>query len=98
VKTARAAVEAAGFEVDHLTYFFSPLFVAAGAVKVAREIRKKAPARWRAHDEGIEGLMEARTSPTLTKILVSVLALERPIVRRGRVPFGTSILCVARAR
>jgi hypothetical protein len=46
----------------------------------------------------LEGLMEARTSPLLTKILVWVLDLERPIVRRWRLPFGTSVLCVARAR
>ncbi|HEY5013781.1 MAG TPA: class I SAM-dependent methyltransferase [Acidimicrobiia bacterium] len=98
VKTARTAIEAAGFDVEHATYFFSPLFIAAGAVKLGREIRKKAPVRWRAHDESLEGLMEARTSPILTKILVRVLDLERPIVRRGRLPFGTSVLCVARAR
>jgi SAM-dependent methyltransferase len=97
-KTARAAIEAAGFDVEHSTYFFSPLFVAAGTVKLAREVRKKAPARWRARDEGLEGLVEARTSPMLTKILVWVLDLERPFARRGRVPFGTSVLCVARAR
>jgi SAM-dependent methyltransferase len=98
VKTARTAIEAAGFDVEHATYFFSPLFIAAGTVKLAREAREKLPERWRAHDESLEGLMEARTSPMLTKLLVWVLGLERPIVRRGRMPFGTSVLCVARAR
>ncbi len=96
--TARTAIDAAGFDVEHATYFFSPLFIAAGVVKLLREGRKKLPVRWRAHDEGLEGLMEARTSPLLTKILVWVLDLERPIVRRWRLPFGTSVLCVARAR
>jgi SAM-dependent methyltransferase len=96
--TARAAVDAAGFDVEHATYFFSPLFLAAGAVKIAREARKKLPVRWRAEDGELEDLVEARTSPLLTKILVWVLDLERPIVRRGRLPFGTSVLCVARAR
>ena len=96
--TARSAIEAAGFDVEHATYFFAPLFIAAGTVKLAREARKKLPVRWRAHDESLEGLMEARTSPLLTTLLVWVLGLERPIVRRGRMPFGTSVLCVARAR
>jgi len=96
--TARAAIDAAGFDVERTTYFFSPLFIAAGAVKLAREARKKLPVRWRAHNESLEGLMEARTSPLLTKILVWVLALERPIARRWRLPFGTSVLCVAKAR
>lgn len=96
--TARTAIDSAGFDVEHATYFFSPLFVAAGVVKVGREARKMLPVRWRAGDESLEGLMEARTSPLLTKILVWVLDLERPIVRRWRLPFGTSVLCVARAR
>jgi SAM-dependent methyltransferase len=98
LKTARAAIEAAGFEVEHATYFFSPLFIAAGTVKLAREVRERLPVRWRAHDGSLEGLMEARTSPLLTKVLVWVLGLERPITRRRRMPFGTSVLCTARAR
>lgn len=98
LKTARTAIEAAGFEVEDATYFFSPLFIAAGTVKLAREARERLPVRWRAHDESLEGLMEARTSPRLTKLLVWVLGLERPIIRRGRLPFGTSVLCTAHAR
>jgi SAM-dependent methyltransferase len=99
--TARAAIENAGFEVERSTYFFSPLFVASGAVQLARKARTKLPSRWRARerdDGSLDGLMETRTSPLITKTLVSVLALERPIVRRGRLPFGTSVLCLARAR
>jgi SAM-dependent methyltransferase len=95
---ARAVVDAAGFDIEHSTYFFSPLFVASGTVKLAREARKKAPARFRARDEGLESLVEARTSPMVTKVVGGVLALERPLARRGHLPFGTSVLCVARAR
>jgi SAM-dependent methyltransferase len=96
---ARTAIEAAGFEVEHATYFFAPLFLASGAVKLGREARKKLPARLRArNDASLEGLMETRTSPLLTKTMVSVLALERPIVKRWRLPFGTSVLCLAHAR
>lgn len=98
VTTARDAIQAAGFEVEHATYFFSPLFVASAVVKAAREARKKLPARWRAQQTSLEGLMETRTSPSLTRVLVGLLGLERPIVRRWRLPFGTSVLCVARAR
>jgi SAM-dependent methyltransferase len=99
VATARSAIEAAGFEVEHATYFFAPLFVASISVKLAREARKRLPARWRASDDAsLEGLMETRTSPRITKTLVSVLACERPLVRRWKVPFGTSVLCLARAR
>jgi SAM-dependent methyltransferase len=96
--TARAVIEASGFEVEHATYFFLPLFLAAGSVKLVREGRKKLPTQWRAHDDDLGGLMEARTSPVVTRVLVWVLNLERPILRRGRLPFGTSVLCVARAR
>jgi SAM-dependent methyltransferase len=96
--TARTALESAGFDVEHATYFFAPLFIAASVVHFGRELRNRLPTRWRVHNEGSEGLMETRTSPLLTKILVWVLGLERPIVRRWRLPFGTSVLCVARAR
>lgn len=99
VATARTAIESAGFTVDHATYFFAPLFLASGTVKLAREARKRLPSRWRApEDAPLDGLMETRTSPLITKTLVAMLGLERPIVRRSRLPFGTSVLCVAHAR
>jgi SAM-dependent methyltransferase len=87
--TARAALDAGGFEVEHATYFFASLFVAASVVHFGRALRNRLPVRWRAHDEGLEGLMETRTSPLITKSLVWILDLERPIVRRWRLPFGT---------
>ena len=99
VATARAALEAGGFEVERATYFFAPLFIASTTVKFARDLREKLPTRWRAHESAnLDGLMETRTSPMLTKALVGILDLERPFIRRARLPFGTSVLCVARAR
>jgi SAM-dependent methyltransferase len=62
--TALAAVEAAGFDVEHATYFFAPLYIASSVVRFGRELRNKLPRSWRAHDNGsLEGLMETRTSP-----------------------------------
>jgi hypothetical protein len=33
--------------------------------------------------------------PVLNRLMRAVLALERPLVRRGVVPFGSSLLAVA---
>jgi SAM-dependent methyltransferase len=98
VERTREAVESAGFDVEHITYFFAPLYIAASVVRFARALRERLPARWQATDSGLDGLMETRSSPMVTRILVAILALERPVVRRGRLPIGTSVLCVARAR
>jgi SAM-dependent methyltransferase len=98
VAAARTAIESAGFDVQHATYFFAPLFLASGAVKLGREARKRLPLRWQAPENAsLDGLMETRTSPVITKALVSLLSLERPLARRRGMPFGTSVLCLARA-
>jgi SAM-dependent methyltransferase len=87
----------AGFDVERATYFFSPLFFAAAAVKLMRTVRA-ALRPGRADAERFDELVEARSPRALTAVMVKLLNLERPILRRWDEPLGTSILCIARAR
>jgi SAM-dependent methyltransferase len=96
--TLGRAMQAGGFEIERMTYFFAPLFLASGAVQLARHTRDMLPARFRSGDADLSELAEARTSPALTRALVAVLGAERHLMRHRDVPFGTSVLCRARAR
>jgi SAM-dependent methyltransferase len=86
--TLPSALTAAGFSVDRVRYFFAPLFVGSAAVQLARRVVRPAPS---------DDLVETRASPVVNRALLAVLRWERPLVRRGWVPFGTSVLATARA-
>jgi SAM-dependent methyltransferase len=94
--TARELAERAGFEVARITYFFFPLFFAAGALKglrTARDRIKPPPP-----PSGIGDLTEGRPHPALSASLLKLLAIEKVWLRDHDLPLGTSILCVARPR
>jgi 2-polyprenyl-3-methyl-5-hydroxy-6-metoxy-1,4-benzoquinol methylase len=93
-RTARAALEASGFEVLRLTYFFTPLFFAAGAVKLVRS--GVALVREPSEPRAFTDLVETRAPSALTNAMLRVLRVERRFLTRRDVPFGTSLLCVAR--
>jgi 2-polyprenyl-3-methyl-5-hydroxy-6-metoxy-1,4-benzoquinol methylase len=94
---ARALAEAAGFEVVRTTYFFFPLFFAAGLVKLVRSARNAVLGKPELPSDMGE-LTEARTNPLINRVMLALLALENPARRKLGLPLGTSILCVARAR
>ena len=80
----RRLVETAGFSVVRVSYFNTLLFP---AVALARAWK-----RWRGdprHDL-------RRPAPALNRALERLFALERHIVPRGALPFGGSLLLVAR--
>jgi SAM-dependent methyltransferase len=85
-----------GFEVARTTYFFGPLFFAALAMKGLRTVRSalrgQAPAR------DISELTESANVAVLNRLMLGVLEPERLWLGRGELPFGTSILAIARAR
>jgi 2-polyprenyl-3-methyl-5-hydroxy-6-metoxy-1,4-benzoquinol methylase len=91
---ARALLETCGFEVVRMTYFFAPLFFAAGTVKLIR--RASDTLRQRPEPEMFTDLVETRASPRLTKAMLGVLGAERRVLRNHDLPLGTSLLCVAR--
>jgi hypothetical protein len=90
-------LERAGFEVGRATYLFAPLFFAALGVKGLRTIRDLvAPAPKAEH---MSELSEAKNVDILNKVVVTAHAPERRWLGGNRgLPFGTSVLAVARPR
>jgi trans-aconitate methyltransferase len=85
----RAAVEAAGFEVERTTYFNSLLFPVAAAVRLARRYLIR-------HQEATADL--AVPGRTVNELLTRVFAAERRVLRHVDLPFGVSVLALARRR
>lgn len=78
----------AGFVVRRLTHFMAPLMPLLGV----RWLARAATGGRRVHQRR---RLELRVLPVLNRLMRAVLALERPLVRRGVVPFGSSLLAVA---
>jgi SAM-dependent methyltransferase len=81
-------LRAAGFEVRRLTHFMAPL-----VPLVALRWLLQAVSRGR-RSEARRG-MELRVVPGLNGLMRALLALERPLVRAGRLPFGSSLIAIA---
>jgi ferric-dicitrate binding protein FerR (iron transport regulator) len=80
----RRAAEEAGFAVERLTYFNTLLAPAIVAVRLAR-----AALRRPGHDL-------ARPGPLVNRVLAAVFGAEAGLLRWLSLPFGISILLVAR--
>lgn len=79
----------AGYAVEYLTPYMTSLFPAVWLRRFAHVLR--------AADAPVLG--ELRIVPGLNELLLWLLSLEIPfIVRRRRLPFGTSLLTIARKR
>lgn len=81
-----ARLRGAGFTVPHATYFNATLFPPIAAVRLLNRLR------------GVEGGSDADAlpGPALNRLLEGVFAAERFWVPQGRLPFGVSLLAVAR--
>ncbi|MDD5163743.1 MAG: class I SAM-dependent methyltransferase [Candidatus ainarchaeum sp.] len=85
-------LESAGFEIEFISYWNALLFVPSAFVKIINKNTKK---NWKKRQES-----------NLTKLpgffnsaLITALKLENFLVgRKARLPFGTSIVCLAKAR
>ena len=82
----RAAVEAAGFVVDRCTYGFAGVFPVFAAERAVRRLRRRpnAPA---------DGL--PRVSPAQDRVLMGLSRVERRVLRRRDLPFGSSVFLAA---
>jgi SAM-dependent methyltransferase len=91
---ARALAEGAGFEIERSTYFFFPLFFAAGGVKALRLARQT----WLgpAGPPRFDAMAETKNHPALNAAMLRLLALERRWLRNRDLPLGTSVLILAR--
>jgi SAM-dependent methyltransferase len=95
VASARALAVESGFEVVRSTYFFSPLFFAAAAVKGLRMARR-ALFQEPAAATHLGDLTEAKSYSALNRAMLRLLALETCWLERRDLPLGTSILVWAR--
>src|SRR5262249_26778692 len=80
----RAAVERAGFAVLRVSYFNTLLFPLLVAVRVWKRLRGD-----RGHDL-------RRPAAPLNELLERVFALERYLVPRVPLPFGSSLILIGR--
>jgi 2-polyprenyl-3-methyl-5-hydroxy-6-metoxy-1,4-benzoquinol methylase len=84
----REKLRAAGLEVLRLTHFMAPLVPLVAARWLLRAV---AGGRGPSERRGLE----LTVVPGLNGLMRAVLALERPLVRAGRLPFGSSLVAVA---
>ena len=82
----RSGLKSAGFEVSHMSYFNTWLFP---PIALVRLIHKWIPA-------GETGMETSLPPAWLNRLLLGLFASERLLVTRGRLPFGVSLLAVAR--
>jgi SAM-dependent methyltransferase len=87
----REALEAAGFEVVHLTHIMALLVPSLIAARLlGRALAPLVGSAAQRRDA------ELRVIPLLNPIFRTALRLERWWLRRGTLPFGTSLLAIAR--
>jgi SAM-dependent methyltransferase len=84
----RRKLRAEGFEVRRLAHFMAPLV----PLVVLRWLRRALSRRGSALDRR---RLELSVVPGVNRVMSAVLALERPIVRLGGLPFGSSLIAVA---
>ncbi len=84
----RRLLESAGLAVDRLTHFSTALFPVIAAVRLMRKCR---------HGNGTMKRSDLRPMPRwLDRSLLAVAMTERHVVRHLDLPFGSSILGIAR--
>ena len=80
----RRAVEAAGFVVERVSYFNTLLLPAIGVVRLVRRALRR------------DGHDLRRPGPMVNRVLEVVFGFERHLLRRLDLPFGSSLLLIAR--
>jgi SAM-dependent methyltransferase len=75
------------FEIEHSSYFNTFLFVPVVAGRLLQKLMSRS------------GTDEAAVPPfPVNTLLEKIFSAETPLVTRARLPFGVSVLCVARKR
>jgi SAM-dependent methyltransferase len=87
-RTLRRALAQAGFGVDRTSYFNTILFLPVAAVRLGRRLVRRPGARQSDFDLG---------PASLNRLLGAVFGVEASLVARRDLPFGVSVLALARA-
>jgi SAM-dependent methyltransferase len=82
-------LQAHGFSVDHASYFNSLLFLPVAAIRAGRRLLRTA-------DPPDRSDFDLRLPRPVERLLEKAFSAERHLVTRGAMPFGVSLLCVAR--
>jgi SAM-dependent methyltransferase len=82
-------LRAHGFSVEHASYFNSLLFLPVAAIRAGRRLL-------RTPDPPDRSDFDVRLPRRVERILEAAFSAERHWVTRGSLPFGVSLLCVAR--
>ena len=93
---AVAALERAGLEVDRSTYAFTSMFPLFALERLAR--KAKAGLRRQAPASAADVVAVPPTSAWQDRILMTLGGLDRWLLRRTNLPFGSSVLLAARKR
>ena len=88
-RSLRQALEAAGFAVDRTSYFNTLLFPPIAAVRVGRRLLRRPGSAQSDFELG---------PPALNQALGAVFGAEATMVVRHGLPFGVSVLALARPR
>ncbi len=91
---AVAALEAHGLQVQRATYAFMATFPLFAAERLYRRVRERAAGRHPGLDAG-EVPPLPRVSPLVHRVLVGLCGVDRRLLRRQDLPFGSSVLVVA---
>lgn len=93
-KRAVAALEAGGLEVRRATYAFASTFPLFAAERLARKIKR---AVGRAEpNEAADVVSLPRTPAVLDRVLTGLGRIDDRLLGRGDLPFGSSVVVVAR--
>jgi SAM-dependent methyltransferase len=89
---AVAALNSAGFTVDRATYAFASVFPLFAAERMARRLRRRTAA-------GPADIVQLpRIPPSVNSALAALARLDRAALRRGDLPFGSSVFVAATRR
>ena len=101
-------LESSGFTIEHASYFHTLLFPAAAAFRLAKRALQGSPVLGGGGEAGgVNGTAAggydvpahsdlAPVAPWLNAALLSIYRLETPLTVRFRMPFGVSLLILAR--
>jgi len=87
----RSRVTAAGFEVERITYAFASLYA---PMRLARAWQRRRGLR--GEDEAAAQHEIAVPASAVNAVLTAVLRFEAAVLRRIDLPFGSSLICLAR--
>ena len=101
-------LESSGFTIEHASYFHTFLFPAAATFRLAKRVLQGSPALGGGGEVGVVNGTAAGgydvpahsdlapVAPWLNAALLSIYRFETPLTVRFRMPFGTSLLILAR--